>query len=642
MDKKLAPPPHRDLRDKTDQDLKERVEAQRTAARLKAEKRRAGRLTEKKQEFLDTLSQATSEMASMTQELSSSLIELETAMNEIAASSLQASSSADENNTAIAETNSAVGNISENTRGTLEKVGFLLNLLNATSTGITSLINGVNTTTGNTREIVKLVGSLDQQAADIENSVSGVVSVSKKVNLHALNAAIEASRAEEHGAGFSIVADEIRKLAEETSQVASQIIPAIGEVRKNVNMVGKALEELAGKAEADNVKAGEITGNLEKSARDIQSIQQNSEKINSYSQVHSSEVTRLLDNSDLITSGATQAANAVQSALSAIQQQVKAIESIDKNSNDIESQIETMRVEGFSEAMAEEVATSAEELSAIIEECSAAVSQIVAAVAEIAQSAQQQSSSAQANADQVEVVEKAARDMAELAQFNQQILVSQQELVRTIDTEARTMITNTLKMSESYNISSVKISELQDSMDGLEMISQQLASLNVVTNLLAVNGRIESAKAGDLGAGFAKVSEDIRVLVVQADEQTRKIYRGIRMIQKTIGKVAAGVEAAGIQVAREAERGRDSAAGLVQVEKDMVEVVGRVESILQSTSESLSAVEIIKQGIDSISRGADQAAAACQQASAAADQQGKGFRQLAATAEEIASKADAI
>ena len=107
---------------------------------------------------------------------------------------------------------------------------------------------------------------------DLSNGIGGIVeaiqSISQRTNLLALNAAIEASRAGEAGRGFSVVADEIRKLAEQTNKETDKIAEIVTNVRNEINKVEAVTDIVDTKIKEGN----NITNNVKTSIESILEI----------------------------------------------------------------------------------------------------------------------------------------------------------------------------------------------------------------------------------------------------------------------------------------------------------------------------------------------------------------------------------
>lgn len=125
-------------------------------------------------------------------------------------------------------------------------------------------INNIRATTGETSKKVKRLAESSQEISKIVSIISGI---SEKTNLLAFNASIEASRAGEHGEGFRIVADEVRRLAERVTESTKEISQLVETIQTETGEVLETMEESTAQVATGTELVGETKQNLQQLAQ---------------------------------------------------------------------------------------------------------------------------------------------------------------------------------------------------------------------------------------------------------------------------------------------------------------------------------------------------------------------------------------
>ena len=120
---------------------------------------------------------------------------------------------------------------------------------------VAQTIKAINGLSQQMNGMLTVISRLDTGSQNIGKVIETISAVAEQTNLLALNAAIEAARAGEHGRGFAVVADEVRQLASRTQQATSEIHQIIGEVQAAATDVSQAIYQGTKQAEACVVQA---------------------------------------------------------------------------------------------------------------------------------------------------------------------------------------------------------------------------------------------------------------------------------------------------------------------------------------------------------------------------------------------------
>ncbi len=607
-----------------------------------AEDKTRARTLARAQAVAEKLSTATEQVASAINEATSTVEELGKTMQTIAAGAEESAAAAEESRAAINQIEKSSDVANEKAAESLKLVDAVYTLSRTTSSDIEALIKGVSDAAQANFDSAKMIAELERQSEEIGKIVHAVARIADQTNLLALNAAIEAARAGEHGKGFAVVADEVRNLAEMSEKSARGIQEVVNEIQSQVKVVAGDTQAAGQKGLEEVEKAKAITAALAKIEVELNEMREACKAISTNAAESLSGAKEYLKGALDIARSSEESSAAVLESQKAVEEQSRAYNEMNEASNSLAQLAETLKSSTNAQKSAEELAAAAEELSANAEQVKGASGQISAAIEEISRSSQLSARACESSVALGSQLEHAARDMSDKAGANETKCGNVSAMLVTNKDAIDAMIANIGKVAEGAAGSARNVQELEERTRRIDKIVDAIVMVTVQTRMLAVNGNVEAARAGEFGRGFSVVAGDIRSLANESSENADRIKDLVKSIQGQIAKVVSDIEGAGIKAKGEAERAKASTANLERMAKDIDAVRIGAGSIVKGSEESVVALEQASKAGEQIATAAEEMTRSAEESATAAEQGLKAAEEILQAVEEIASQADEL
>jgi len=295
---------------------------------------------------------ATSEqLTASAQQTSKATEQIAVTMQEVAAGTDDQVRAINESSKTIATMSANLQQIVDNTEQVTATVNQASEVVLSGNTLVRKAISQMESISHTVNGLADSIKSLGNRSQEIGKIVEVITGIAEQTNLLALNAAIEAARAGEHGRGFAVVADEVRKLAEQSSQSTKQIVHLIATIQEETNAAIHSMETTTEEVAAgiDVVhQAGqsfrEIHEGIEQVVIQTKDVSQNTSRLSAGTEqiVHSIDV--IGETAETTASGTQNISAAAEEQLASMEEISTSAESLSHMAEELQALIQRFRV----------------------------------------------------------------------------------------------------------------------------------------------------------------------------------------------------------------------------------------------------------------------------------------------------------
>jgi len=302
------------------------------------------------------MASASDESAKVSVQAASAIDEVTSTMHEMSINVQNVVKNTQVQGSSVAETSASIDQMVTSIQRVADTAKLLVDISHRSrdevQTGVVTMekaTEGLNRTSHAIQSSAEIIDVLGRRADDIGKIIEVIDDLAEQTNLLALNAAIEAARAGEHGLGFAVVAEEVRKLAEKSTQSTKEISELIEGIQKEAREAVENMEKSTSMVQEGLVLNKDLSAALEKISAVVSEVYKFSQEIGAATTEQSSgsaqiakATNRLTEITQEITSSVEEQASGAQGVVRAMEKMRELVQQSTSSSTELAAAAEQM------------------------------------------------------------------------------------------------------------------------------------------------------------------------------------------------------------------------------------------------------------------------------------------------------------